>query len=168
MRRLVEGEALEVAEHHRRAEGIRQAVDLAVERLGLLVVDHLLGLDGGTGLRPAGRPGFLGPAPAGEPAAGLARRAEGHAVEPVAQQVGVSDGGGLSCQDEEDGLEGVLGVMAVAQELPADAQDHRPVPRHQGGESGIVARGREPLEELAIGESGHRAAREERAELTGQ
>ena len=41
-RRLVEGEALEVAEHHRQAEGPRQAVDLAVEGLGLLAVERRL------------------------------------------------------------------------------------------------------------------------------
>ena len=35
-RRLVEGQALEVAEHHRQAEGVRQAVDLVVQDLGLL------------------------------------------------------------------------------------------------------------------------------------
>ncbi len=44
---LVEGEALEVAEHHRQSEGARQAVDLAVDGLGLLAVDR----------RPVGRRG---------------------------------------------------------------------------------------------------------------
>ncbi len=44
---LVEGEALEVAEHHRQPEGLGQAVDLAVEGLGLLAVDR----------RPVGRRG---------------------------------------------------------------------------------------------------------------
>ena len=48
-RRLVECETLEVTEHDRRAEGIRQAVDLAVQDLGLLAVEH--GLIGRRGRR---------------------------------------------------------------------------------------------------------------------
>ncbi len=45
-------------------------------------------------------------------------------------------------------------MVPVAQELPADAQHHRPVTGHQRGEGGlacgITARD-EPVEELAIG-----------------
>ena len=84
----------------------------------------------------------------------------------MAQQVGVPDGPRPAGQHEEDGLEGVLGMMAVAQELLADAQHHRPVASHQGGEGRLggegVAAGDEPLDELAVGEPGHRAALEER------
>ena len=40
--RLVERQALEVAEHDRRAEGVRQPVDLAVQHLGLLAVEERL------------------------------------------------------------------------------------------------------------------------------
>ena len=36
---LVEGEALEVAKHHGKAEYSRQAVDLAMNGLGLLTID---------------------------------------------------------------------------------------------------------------------------------
>ena len=39
-RRLVEREALEVAEHDRQAEGARQAIDLAMQGLGLLAVEQ--------------------------------------------------------------------------------------------------------------------------------
>ena len=60
-------------------------------------------------------------------------------------------------------------MLRVAQELPADAQHHRPVPRHQRGEGGLAGRlapaGGVPLQELAVGEPGHRAALEERPEL---
>ena len=170
--RLVEGEALEVAEHDRQAEGPRQSVDLAVQGLGLLAVDHRARpgrRDADSGRLDGARLPRL--ATAGEPAPGLPGRAERHAVEPVAQQVGVADRPGLAGQDEEDGLEGVLGMVVVAQELPADAQDHRPVARHQGGEGGLAGRlaaGGEPLEELAVGEPGDRAALEERPELPDQ
>ena len=89
----------------------------------------------------------------------------------VPEPIRVADRPGLPRQDEEGGLEGVLGMMVIAQELPADAQHHRPVSGHDGGEGGLVgrlaARG-EPLEQLAVGEPGDRAALEERAELPGQ
>ena len=52
-------------------------------------------------------------------------------------------------------------MVAVAQELPADAEDHRPVTRHQGGEGGLaggVAPRGEPVEELPVGQPGDRAA----------
>ncbi len=49
-RRFVESEALEVAEHDRHAEGARQSVDLEVQGLGLLALDHRpIGTQAGTG-----------------------------------------------------------------------------------------------------------------------
>ncbi len=62
-------------------------------------------------------------------------------------------------------------MMVIAQELPADAQHHRPVPRHDRGEGGLIGRlapRGEPLEQLAVGEPGGRAALEERPELPDQ
>ena len=62
-------------------------------------------------------------------------------------------------------------MMVIAQELPADAQHHRTVPGHDRGEGGLVGRiapRDEPLEQLAVGEPGGRAALEERAELPDQ
>ncbi len=59
-------------------------------------------------------------------------------------------------------------MMAVAQELPADAQDHRSMARHQRGKgrfTGRIAPRDEALEELAVGEPGDRAAAEQRFEL---
>ena len=97
------------------------------------------------------------PAPAIEPCPGLARRADRHPVEPGAQQVGVADGAGLAGEHEEDGLEGVLGMVPVTQELSADVEDHRPVPRHQRDERRIpsrIAAGGEPLQQLPVGQAG--------------
>ncbi len=62
-------------------------------------------------------------------------------------------------------------MMVIAQELPADAQHHRPVSRHDRGEGGLIDRlalGGEPLEQLAVGEPGGTSALEERPELPGQ
>ena len=59
-------------------------------------------------------------------------------------------------------------MVQVAEELPADVQDHRPVPAHQRGErrlAGGIAPRDEPLQELPVGQSGNRTALEERPDL---
>ena len=173
LRRLVEGQTLEVAEHHRQAEGPWQAIDLPVQGLGLLAVEEdPIGRRGGGGRRGLPREArFLGPLTAAEPEACALRRAHGDAVEPLTQQVGLAQRPGLFVQDEEDGLEGVLGLVPVAEELPADAQNHRPVAGDKRGESrlaGLIATGRDPLDQLPVGEPGRRTALEERPEITGQ
>ncbi len=169
MRRLVEREALEVAEDHRQAERTRQPPDLVVQRLGLLTrQDRSFGRAGRTRAGIPQRVDILDLAAAATPDPGLPRRAQGHPVEPVAQQVGVADRAGLARQDEEDGLEGVLGVVSVAQELPANAQHHRAMAGYERGEGGLadgIAAGDESIEELAVGQPGDRAAIEQRAEL---
>ncbi len=81
---------------------------------------------------------FLVPASASESDARLLGRAERDTVQPVRQQVGIADRAGLACQNEEDSLKGVFGVVQVAQELAADVQDHRPVPTHQRGEGRLA------------------------------
>ena len=71
-------------------------------------------------------------------------------MQPVAEDGPRSERGGLADQDEERGLEGVLGVGVVAQDAAADAQDHRAVPAHQRGEGRLVAPAEELLQELAV------------------
>ncbi len=169
--RFVERQALEVAEDDRRAEGIRQAVDLAVQSLGLVAVDQ--GLFGRRGSRLEGGVGHGVPLfvlmLAGDAGPGLGAVRSAHAIQPGGEPVGVAEGVGLAGQDEEGGLEGVLGEVAVGEELPAEAQDHRAVPGHQRGEGGLgvglVAAVAEAFDELAIGERGGGAAVEQRAEL---
>ncbi len=167
---LIQGEALEVAEDDRRAEDVRQAVDGAVQGLGLLAVEQgLFGrwrcrLEPGVG---HGVPLFA-LMPADDASPGLAGGAEGHAVEPGGEPVGIAEGRRLAGQDEEGGLECVLDEVMVIDELPADAQDHRAVARDQGGEGvlgSVISSRHEPLDELAVGERGGGAGLEERAEL---
>ncbi len=149
----MDGEALEVAEDQGQAEGIRQSIDLDVQRLGLLEgQDRPIGRD--RGVRRARREPLFLPSPAADLEPGETRRAEGNTIEPVAQQVGFTDGTRFPGQDEEGGLEGVLGVMAVAQDLSADTEHHRPVSGHQRGErrfAGVVAPSDEAFEELTVG-----------------
>ena len=171
--RLVDGQPLQIAENERQAKRPGEAGDFAVQKLGLLAghCDGVGGRDRPLEHRFRGRSNrgaaVFVPALAVQPGLGLAGRSE-HPIEPASQQVGFSECRRLAGQDEEDGLKGVLGVVPVAQDLATDAQDHRPVHRDQGRESHLlrgVTPGGEPVEELAVGQSGDRAALEERVEL---
>src|SRR5262249_2405546 len=71
----------------------------------------------------------------------------------------------LAHEDEEGGLEGVLGVLCVAQDAAANAQHHRPVPHEQGREGGLVVPRHEALEERRVGQGKGGATVEETADL---
>ena len=61
-----------------------------------------------------------------------------------------------------------MGLVPVTQELSADVEDHRPVPRHEREERripGRVAAGGEPLQQLPVSQTGDRATLEERLDL---
>jgi hypothetical protein len=60
-------------------------------------------------------------------------------------------------EDEESGLEGVLGIMEVVKDAAADAQDHRPMSAHQRCEGRLIAGSDETSEQLAIGKSATRS-----------
>ena len=126
-RRLLVRPALEVAEHHRPAVLLRQPADLLIDHRPELGPFQVAG--GFHGLGP-GALRFLGRAP-GRVAPDAGSDAIGHAVQPGAERLGVAQRTGLAQQDEERGLEGVLDVATVVEQPPADAQDHRSVPRHQ-------------------------------------
>src|SRR5258707_846203 len=76
--------------------------------------------------------GAVGPRPR------LAGDAQGDGVQPVAGVRAPRHRAGLAGQDEEGGLEGVLGVLRVAQHAAAHAPDQRSVPLDQGGEGRLV------------------------------
>ena len=89
-------------------------------------------------------------------------------MEPGADRVADPERPGLAGQDEEDGLEGVLGLVLVAERGAADAPDHRPVPLDQRGEGrlgrALISAAGEPLQERSVGQARNRAAVEDRAE----
>ena len=87
-------------------------------------------------------------------------------IQPAAQHDAAADRAGLLDQDQEGGLEGVLGVVGVAQDAVADAQDHRSVPRHQRLEGRGIAPMDEPLEELGVGKAGDRPIGEQAVDLS--
>src|SRR5262249_41803456 len=60
---------------------------------------------------------------------------EGHmmrdSLQPASKQARREKGASLASQDEERRLEGVLGIVMIAQNAPASAQNHWPVPAHE-------------------------------------
>ncbi len=72
-------------------------------------------------------------------AACFERCAIGHAVEPVAHLAAWPDAVAATHEDKESSLESVLGVVAVAQDAPADAQHHRTMPVQQSRERRLIA-----------------------------
>jgi len=98
--------------------------------------------------------------------------AEGEAirdlVEPAAQPLVAHQGRGLARQDEEGGLEGVLGAVNVVQHAAADAEDQRPVTAHQHLDGGFVAVGHEPLQQLTVRHCRRRHAADQVAEVLQQ
>jgi hypothetical protein len=89
--------------------------------------------------------------PAGGHPMGPSGHVAGDAVQPAGEHRRGSDRTRLPHEDQEDRLAGVVGVGLVPEDSTADAEDHRPMPSHQGGERGLVAGGGEPVEQLAVG-----------------
>src|SRR5262249_15832382 len=81
------------------------------------------------------------------------------AVEPGGEALTLADAAGLADEDEEGGLEGVVGLVGVAQHLAADTADERPVAAEEGLEGGRVAAGDEAGEQLAVAAVGGRAGK---------
>ncbi len=90
-------------------------------------------------------------------------------MKPGTQKLGLPQRTGLAGKHQERRLESVLGVVSVAEQSPANAQDHRPMSRDQGGESQFGLPGSatcEPIEQLTVGQSRDRPPFEDRLELT--
>jgi hypothetical protein len=62
------------------------------------------------------------------------------------------DVGGPPGEDQEGGLERVLGQVNVTRHPPTEAEHHRPEPVDQLGERALLPRLDEPGEQLAIGQ----------------
>ena len=117
-----------IAEDHDHAGRFGERSDEAVEGLGQEGIAS--GGDGG-GFGDIGE-GDLGTAIA---AAGfIDRPLDGHFAEPVGGVLGGLDGGEVAVEGEEDVLSHVVGERAVAEEVPADTEDHGLVAMHEAGE----------------------------------
>ncbi len=175
---LVEGEALEVAEHDRQPEGPRQAVDLVVEGLGLLAVDRRPVGRRGRRLEPRTQPASSSasssspPPPAGEPirwpcspfgsrlrrASCPAGRGRGSTRAFRARTRKTAWKASSACWWSPRSCRQTPRTIGPCRPPAPRRRPHRPVRRRRY----------EPLEELAVGEPGHRAALEERPELPDQ
>jgi hypothetical protein len=62
----------------------------------------------------------------------------GDAVQPAGHRLALADGGGAAGQDQEGGLESVLGVVLVVQDVPADAP-HQPAVTVQQRCKGVLS-----------------------------
>jgi hypothetical protein len=72
---------------------------------------------------------------------GSHRDSPSDAEQPFADRLAAADRTRLADQEQERGLEGVVGVVRIAQDFLTDAKDHRPVPFDQRGERQLGLRG---------------------------
>ena len=153
---LLVAQPLEIAKHERNAIPFRKPGKLFVQDHVLLARDQRQVGQAGPWVRagfdkfPAER-FVLPPAIVSHPR--LPRARKGHTVEPVPQQFGLADRACLPRKDQERRLECVLGGVPVANDLHADAQDHRPMPHYKGCKcelGRLIATRAEPRQELAI------------------
>jgi hypothetical protein len=99
---------------------------------------------------------------------GLGSDPHRHAVQPASDRLAATDRAGPPRENQERRLGGVLGVVLVTQNLPANAQNHRRVTIDQGrkGRLGrVVSPLHEPLEQLAVGQPASRPRSVERLDL---
>src|SRR5262249_37229941 len=80
--------------------------------------------------------------------------------------------GRLANQDQEGGLEGVLGVLVGAEDAAANAPDHGAMPLHQGGKgclfpAGDVALEQLPVRQVRLGQASPAEVLNDAAELAG-
>src|SRR5262245_25765342 len=102
----------------------------------------------GCGLRT--RDGLM-PGTAGAGAESPQRDAASNAVQPARKGVRVANRGGPAGEDEEGGLEDVLGVLVMPEDGPGGVEHDGPMPLDQRGERGLVPLGGESLEQDAVG-----------------
>ncbi len=164
LRRLTFREALQLAQHDRLAVFFRELLDLVVKHVAEVVPSRVIrGWH-----RHLGRPPLVRTAP-GRGRSGRQGDASGDAVQPARRRAPLANRSTLPSQDQERGLEGIFGVMRVAQDHPADAQHHWAMSGDQLGE-GELARAafaiHEPRQQLLVRQSSGRARVEERTDVS--
>jgi hypothetical protein len=130
-----------MTQHDRRTERLGQPLHLVID--GGAKIVPIRGIRHGRGNvgRQCRDPAASRPDSAGGPV--------GDTVQPARQRSVLADGSHPSRQDEEGGLEGVLGVLLVPEQSPANAQHHRPVSAQDDRERRRVS-GEELLHQFAI------------------
>ena len=139
--------ALHVAQHDRQTMLLGEAVDLAVEQGEPFAVAR----------RDPARhvfERFLLGATADAHGLGLQGNAISDAVEPGADALPRHDCGGLADEDEKGGLEGVVGVVHVAEDAAANAEHHRSMAAHDGRKRRFLVPVEVALQQGVIGRGG--------------
>ena len=162
-RRLLARPPLQVAEHDRGAEPLRQTLDFLVDRRTIVFIRR--SLVGSWSGRPLGPPALVRPPP-GRGGSGARGDAGGDPEEPAPDRAPIPDRCGPAGEDQERRLERIFGVVRVAEDRAADAQDHRAVPVHQDGERGLVPPGQEAIQQLPVGQPRARPRDEEGLDLS--
>jgi hypothetical protein len=163
MRRCGVGQPLQVTEDDGRAEPLGQTIDLLVEDLPIGVVlrrEITFGSSLGDEMLQ-GLPTQRAPLTA-------ARHALCDPEQPARDRPAGADGPGPVGQDEEDGLKGILCIVRIVKDAPADTEHHRAVSDHQlleGRLGGLVAPRDESVEELRIGHRPERSVVEQPVDL---
>jgi hypothetical protein len=88
---------------------------------------------------------------------GLERGPTSDPVEPRSQAIADPEPPAFASEDQKRRLKGVHRFVFVAEDAPADAENHRPMPLDDRFKRrfGLFARSRgEPLEQLAVGQAG--------------
>ena len=80
----------------------------------------------------------------------LQRRAVSHAPEPAPDEFSGPNRGRLAHQHEEGRLNGVLGIGPVAQDSPANAENHWAVPAEQAPEGRLIVARQEGLQQVRV------------------
>jgi hypothetical protein len=88
----------------------------------------------------------------GKLGSGLTGHAPCDFVQPRTQRFSPMQRTGLASQHQEGCLEGILGMVLIAEHAPANAEYHRPVPFHQGSKRWLISPSGETLQELPIGD----------------
>ena len=157
--RLVLGQTLQVAEHHRDPAVLWKLGDLIEDDRGLF---GPMRVALGSRRRPAG---LMSP-PAYEVGPKPSRRPVGGAVKPASQPLGPLDAPGLAGENEKGRLKRVVRVIRIAEQPPAHPVDHRPVPgdqRREGrlGAIAVAFEVREPLQQRPVLQPRHRPGAEQ-------
>ena len=76
--------------------------------------------------------------------------AKSYAVEPAGHRPVFADGVSFAKEHEKRGLEGIVNILFMAEQTPAQASHHRPVPLHEGSQGGSILTFDKAFEQLAV------------------
>ncbi len=163
--RLLVTTAFEITENDGRPIALGEFFDFCVNQTIEILGFH------GLRLRPGGGHALFVAPPEGGGQAGARRRAKGNLMEPRAERVAHPQAARLPDQDQERGLESVVGFELAGQYTSADAENHRSVALDQDSEcelGGLAAVGRKAFQKLAVGQVADDSDVEEGFELMNQ